>query len=200
MFMRLVIISIFLSVVFCKAQDIANLYSGELDLPPGTYYKDLDNDLPKFVGLWEMNNGNEIVQVRLLLQERFFDGEYYFDEIYGEYSYAVNGDELVNTMPNLNNTSMQLYYHNISAVVVIPRDAAPKCPECGPFERRLNLSFDDPEREYIPAQVAFRYRVVNGEEQLLMKIIGSGAYKAPFENAPDDLRLPIGDYVLTKVE
>lgn len=187
-------------VISCKAQDIANLYSGDLDLPPGTYYKDLDNDLPKFVGLWEMNDGNEIVQVRLLLQERFFDGEHYNNHIYGEYSHTVNGNELVNTMPNLNNQIIDLFFHNITGTVVIPKDAAPKCPECDPFERRLILSFNDPERQYIPANVVFRYRLVNGEEQLLMKIIGSGAYKAPFENAPDDLRLPIGDYVHTKVE
>ena len=93
----------------CKAQQpILPLYSDEIQDTNNAYYKDLDGDLTKVVGVWQYTNGNEIFKLVLKKKEQYFINlthrnlSLYQDVIYGEYRYVnSSGIEIINTLTNI---------------------------------------------------------------------------------------------------
>ncbi len=56
---QLIIIIIAFAVIACKAQHPVVGLDASYDTPEGAYYKDLDNELNKFVGTWKFISSNE---------------------------------------------------------------------------------------------------------------------------------------------
>jgi hypothetical protein len=142
-------------------------------LPAGTYYKDMDNDLDKFVGTWKWENGNNSWTITLEKIEYYFDGEYYLDLLIGEYQYIENGDLLINTLSLLNDPSIQGDYHNISGSLILNKFHPLPCEDCSTDERRVKLFFNTPQGSYNgDADLWLRHRIINGVEQLDARLYG----------------------------
>lgn len=86
------------------AQNIINVNSTNtsMDVPAGTYLKDIDHTFDPFLGTWKYQNGNEILIIKLEKVEQHLDAEYgtYEDFIKGNYSYSTDGGAtyVVNTI------------------------------------------------------------------------------------------------------
>lgn len=74
-----------------------------IEMPPGTYIKDLSNTFDVFLGTWKYQNGNEIFTIKLEKSEDLLT-EYgnYTDYIKGNYSYSTDGGitYVTNTIEN----------------------------------------------------------------------------------------------------
>lgn len=161
---------------------------------PGAYHKDIYNDYDKFVGTWKYEeNGKVFIVVfkKQLMQFNPYDN-IYMDILIGEYKYSENGIELVNTLSNLiaNPTP---YSYNISGAVIKNRNLPAS-------ERGLTFSFVDPERDYLQVTLGVIY--LPSSNNLPPKINVSFRQSTsivPSETSPREIRIPLQEYVLTKV-
>ncbi|MDX1774516.1 hypothetical protein DFR65_1234 [Oceanihabitans sediminis] len=147
----------------CKAQNpIISLFDGNEYLKTeNAYYKDTYNDFDRFVGTWKFTDGNEeftmILKKKVQHQFTYINRTYYEDTMYGEYQYIdENGNELVNTLSNIDNTVTNISEHKIFGSSIIPYKFLPKCEDCLSDERRLELSITDPNREYLNTNIVLR--------------------------------------------
>lgn len=78
----LILLSIF--SISCKAQIYPLNYKE--DVPVGAYYKDLDGELNKYIGLWKGIWNGKTLFLDLKKVKYFYDGNnaYYKDQIFGE--------------------------------------------------------------------------------------------------------------------
>lgn len=129
-----------IAIISCKAQTIKPLYlSGSFN--SGNYYKDIDNDLDKFVGTWLYTN--DIMTFKIILKKRtnIFDtySNCYVDIIVGEYQYIENGIEQTNTLSSID-INPESYEGN-----QIRGNLFSRCDGCLPGQRKvLHLSLFDP--------------------------------------------------------
>ena len=195
----LVLITILLAFN-CKAQ--SPLYKADPNLPPGTYYKDMNNDLDKFEGTWVWQDGNASFTMVLQLEEQYYDGDYYRDILKGEYQYInEDGVIVINTLPLLNDASIEALDHNISGSLILNKFQPLPCFECGVDERRVKVFFNDPQMTYKHTGFWLRHRVVNGVEFLEAKLIGyRETPQSSGEISLDNGGVPFGEYVMIKQE
>lgn len=198
------ILKFFLLVVClsCKAQTIVPLANNHSDLyhKPNTYTKDVDNEFGKYEGTWKYQNGNTILIIKL--QKKVFDyfaeKNYYEDLIIGEYAYIVNGTELINTLNKLNVPQPSTGSYDIYGNRIVHRGITPICNDCSLDEKRVILFIDDPERDYLDNSLVLRYKIENGTPKIVAKIYKSGTSIFIPAGAPDEMRVPYGEYILTK--
>lgn len=183
----------------CKAQN-APLYLIDRTLPEGTHFKDLDNDLNKFVGTWKWQSNDSIITIVLQKKEDVFfnNRNQYEDYIIGEYKFEINGVVLIDYLYKLQDPTIIGLEHYLAGNRIMDKRFFPKCDECSINERRLHLYFTDPEYSYIPSGMVLRHKLINGIEQLHIKFRTIGSYVQPYENAPEQNRIPFGDYVFIK--
>lgn len=133
----------------CKAQTVG--LDAPYDTPEGAYYKDLNNELDKFEGTWIFDNGSVTFIIVLEKVEHELIDQDYHDMLIGEYRYAVDGVDIVNT---LSNNSEQ---PNIAGGYIHKKMAYPACIDCDENERRIDMYFNDPERSYLDDSIVVRY-------------------------------------------
>lgn len=182
------------SVLICKAQSPI-LPLMDPSSTQGAYYKDLNNELAKFVGTWKYQNANETLTIVLEKKTMFFnvDDNFYEDILVGEYRYNVNGIDKVNTLSNLNNNHINQYLYNIGGSILI--DKYPVIPG----SRRIEMYFRDPERDYLNKSIRIKHIDSPGNLPDKIEIKWTGdAIVLPNENSPINLRVPEQDYILTK--
>jgi hypothetical protein len=186
------------SALSCKAQT-AELFHYDTYLPEGTYYKDLNNDLDKFVGTWKYQQGNTVLTIVLQKKTHVLNTlNKYYDLIIGEYKYEVDGQIVLNYLPRLQDVNVIGNDHYISGHAILAKNDIPKCEECNLLERRLEVYFTDPEREYLPNAMILRHQIINGVEQLTAELGGASSYSVDEENLPLEPRVPYGTYILIK--
>jgi len=193
-YITIIVISSILSFS-CKAQ-VTPLYKANPDLPEGTYYKDLDNDMEKFGGTWMWENGNTSFTMILDKEEHIFsESENVFhDMVVGEYQFIENGIEIINTLPRLNDASIIGHGFYLSGTAILHKNHPPlKCDDCTNDERRIKLFLYDPGTPHIPMQIILRHIVDNGIEKLQAMIIGGGSY-IDSTTHPNTPRIPFGVY------
>jgi hypothetical protein len=199
------ILTVVLITISCKAQNpIIPLYNGSDKFQTNNaYYKDVDNDLGKLIGVWiyEDNTTTLKIEIQKLIQHYYQESNngisYYEDYLIGEYQYKENGNEIINTLSNLSNLSFNTENHNILGSRIIDWAKRPQCDECNPNIRRINLSFYDPGRDYIDARIIIKHFIENGIEKIRATII-DGYKVLPYPDAPVVMRIPFGEYILTK--
>lgn len=189
-----ILITVSLFALSCKAQTLG--LDGSHDSPDGTYYKDLNNELDKFEGTWVYTNGNTILTITFEKEEYVSVRNKHRDYLYGEYSYIENGEEVVNTLSNLNNSTTQ---KNIGGSYIHKKTDYPACGDCTENERRIDMYFNDPERSYLSDGIVVRYLLdETNPEKLEVVIYQSGGGILPDENSPDVPRVPYGTYIMEK--
>jgi hypothetical protein len=196
--MKKILITLTILIAFsCKSQIIPqnNAY---VNIPNNAYVKDTENFLDNFVGTWQYQNGNEQLILTLSKVLHYDYDSYYIDILIGEYKYIdSNGNTLINTLSDMNNpNSLDPLDHNISGARSLVRLEYPSCPECAIGEYRIKSFFYDPEREYQNLGIVFRSISTN---QIKVKLFRDGISATNDPNAPDEMRVPAGDYLMNKI-
>jgi len=189
-----------ITAISCKAQSpIYPLSDNTIEIINNAYYKDIDGDLDHFVGTWLYQSGNTSFKITLQKALQYFNGEYYEDLLTGEYQYIEGGVELVNTFSN---NPVDVFYHNITAPRIIYKGQYPSCPTCSLLERRVFLSFDDPDPNlsYISSAIVLRYiNDGSGIEKMEVQLVSNGTKILPYDGAPNQPTVPYGEYILIKL-
>ncbi len=187
------------TLLSCKAQNpVVNIDASRSNTPDGAYFKDLNNEFDKFTGTWIYSSGSTIFTIELKKVEMIFNGKDYQDKLVGEYKYIVNGLEVINTLPNINNTNTAK--HAISGRRIINNNQSIVCDDCGTGERRVELYFDDPERIYLNSSIILRYLLnETSPEKLQVTIYAYDSSSRPSSDSPTTPRVPYDTYILEKL-
>lgn len=202
----------FISLTFgCKAQTPVIPFDvpgyGEIT---GAYYKDTQNFLNQYEGIWLYSQNGTELKIVLQKIELFHKAggirNFYTDYIIGEYQYKVNGIEIQNTLSNLNSGQLHIYDYNIYGNGQSPGNKIPTpCPECLPGEKKLRADYTEPSRrnvEGLESEMVFRRFTENGVVKLKVWFYPiSGSYGYTTDGQPTDIDrhlLPYGEYIFTK--
>lgn len=179
----------FTTLLSCKAQNpVVAIDANYSSASNGTYFKDLNNEMGKFIGTWLFSSNG--INFTLIIQKRetVFNGKHYEDVLIGEYKYEANGIEVVNTLPDISNNNP--VKHAIFGNYVLPCD--------GCTNRKFSLLFEDSQRSYLEASIILDYLINSNPEQIRVKLIGGESTILPDENSPELMRVPYGTYIMTK--
>lgn len=181
----------------CKAQTpIVNLDESRLQTSDGAYFKDIQNDLGRLVGTWKFTEANNSFTIKLEKIEMYFDDEDFEDLLIGEYSYSENNNTIINTLSNLNNSSVDAYERNLVGNEIAENNRYTECDNCDENTRRIGLTISDPERPYLTAHMLI-IRYIS-ETQIKATVVATHGVMIPNENSPTQLRVPNGEYIMTK--
>ena len=190
-------LSILLFLLFTfsfRAQSITvGLDEHRYNVPSNAYFKDLNNELNKFEGIWKYSLRGEEFVLELKKIQKVEIRNNFRDYLIGEYSYRKDGEFLVNTFPLTNSDNT-----NIGGSYIVSNDIMPVCENCTSDERRFELYFNDPERSYLPSSLVIRYLQNSSPEKLEVIIYDRDSIILPYENAPTEPRVPYGTYVMVK--
>lgn len=174
------------------------------------YYKDINNIHNQYVGTWLYTNGNTslkiILRKRTMMHSAGNIYSYYADYLVGEYQYIENGIELVNTLASINNEYNDGWDYNLCSTYLKRNDTYPKCNECSPTEKRLNMQFNEPSRRHITGfSNDFALRRFFESETEKLKIwftcTDNGIYRTKDDfnlTTITGFSLPYGEYTLIK--
>ena len=184
----------------CKSKLIVvPINSSFNDAPAGTYFKDFDNEMEKFVGTWQYIVGNESLTIVLQKKIMVPYKAYFEDLLVGEYEYILSGTTLVNTIHLLNNSSITVAEHNILGRRIVPNNAQPICTDCSSSDRRFKLYFFDSERDYLRSvRITLQYITNSSPSQMKVTIAPEDGGILPYDDAPIETRVPYGEYLMTK--
>jgi len=190
-----------LTLVFssCKAQ-IAPLYQMDSDLPSGTHFKDVDNDLNDFVGAWKWENNDSIIDIEFQKWEDIFfdDTNQYEDMLVGAYKFTVNGNVVQNNFSQLNDNSIYILDHYIAGNTILHKTQYPKCENCDDDQRQVFVYFTDPQREYLNSAMVLRHKVEDGIEKMEVVFYSFNYTVQPSIDSPMVNRIPYGNYTFIK--
>jgi hypothetical protein len=199
--MKNIIIPIIVIFLFiqCKAQspviDIDTWDGTEIQ---GAYFKDVNNYLNNFIGTWVYTNGNTTFKIVLKKQIKAFNTVYYEDYLIGEYQYIENGVEKINTIPQIDSVYPNQQSHGISGNNILENHNRPKCLDCLPNERRVELGFSDPIRQ-LGGELLLQRIIVNGQPALKAFKRTTIYYISMEEKSPyTEMLVPSGEYILIK--
>lgn len=189
----------------CSAQTILPLF-GETPRVPGAHYKDTFNDFDNYTGTWKFTSGTTELTI-VLRKELHYHNTFsnkYQDIVYGEYKYILNGVEKINTMQALTTIPVDPFSNNIVGSGLNTVENYPVCTTCPAGQKRLSLSFTDPTRAHISGlrgRVTLRRVDAGGQQKLEMWLRSDGNISYKEGNPPeyDQLNVPYGKYILTKV-
>ena len=183
----------------CKAQN-APLYQMDSDLPEGTHFKDLNNNLSDFVGTWKWESNDSIVTIDFQKWEDVFfeDTNQYEDMLVGSYKLTVNGTVILDYLSQLEDNSIYIYDHYLAGNTVLHKNRYPVCDDCTIDQRQVSVFFTDPLYEYLNSAMVLRHKVDNGIEKMNVVFYPFSYYVRPSADSPTENRIPYGDYTFIK--
>lgn len=208
---EVLILSIGLITLSCKAQNVVSIYDGPWDLPPRPrYFKDVYNDHNKFVGTWKWQNGTNSWTIEFKKVVKFESkiknettGLYtseYNDYLVGEYKYVSNGLERINSYPLL--LGKDPYSYNIYAHTITTTNRGfPPCSECAPNTRFIIGKIKDPTRPGLLGKIRMAIFTENGIEKIRLRITypdSDPSVIGPNYSGPKTISINSGVYTLIK--
>ncbi|MEY8849927.1 DUF6705 family protein [Psychroserpens sp. XS_ASV72] len=194
-------ISILVFTIYsCKAQTPVLSLKNPGIYQDGAYYKDLDNELDKYVGTWVHQNGNTELVLSFIKKEQTFNGSWYKDSLLGEYKYIENGTEIMNFLPRLTDPNVNDGQHYVRFSSFYKKMEHPSCEDCSVTERRLQMHFRDPapDRKHFSNYIILRHIVENGVEKIVAYLTGPQGSYSIADGQPFDIRVPSGYYTLMR--
>lgn len=154
----------------CKAQSpILPLEDQGWNDIDNAYYKDINNELNTYEGIWLYTDGNTSLKISLVKSVQFFNGDCYEDTIVGGYQYIENGIEKINTLADANDPSLG-YEASIDGNIIYDNCKYLSVDDCLDSEKYIGLSINDITSDgHIGDLILFK-RIVNGQEVLKMNI------------------------------
>jgi len=192
----LIIFLLISCVLSCKAQSpVVDIEADRTKVPNGAYFKDAQNKLGKYTGTWKYTNGNTTFTITIVKMLQYFNGKDYEDILIGEYKYVDNGVEIINTLSDINGTSIAPYDHLIVGSLLVNKKSYVACPDCSEGEMRAALSISDPSRVHLTQHmIVLRYI---DSQQITSTIVSTHGVMID-EGDPINLRVPDGEYTMTK--
>lgn len=174
--MKYIVLLISLFFIHCKAQSPVlprydnSILTGDID---NAYYKDITNFHGQFEGTWLYNDGTKTIKVvfqkRNMILKSFFTISYYEDHLIGEIQYTNNGQEVLNSLPNLNvNYPNNIWKYSMVSMAQLDNQDAPVCPTCPAGTLRLMMQYSEQGNDDDCLEAEFvMYKIVeNGIEKL----------------------------------
>jgi len=185
----------------CTAQSsVVNLTDRNGTRLTGVYYKDIDNTLENFIGTWKYTKGNKSLIIIIKKVTKDYNSHYYEDYLVGEYKYVENGVEIINTIPQFDSIYENQRNHNIWGNRILENTYKPKCSDCLPNEKRVELGFNDPIRQ-LGGELILRRVTLNGQPALKAFKRTTNYYISMDEQSPyTEMLVPSGEYMLIKQE
>ncbi|MEW5675797.1 DUF6705 family protein [Flavobacterium enshiense] len=187
-----------ISLSSCKAQ-IVNIDNDNYSRIPGVYYKDTNNQLDRYVGTWLYTNG--MTSLKIIIQKKYNNfnpsKNFYEDILIGEYQYIENGVEIVNTLPRLQDSSINSRNHFISGNYLLKHFYRPICNDCDEIFKRVRIHFKDPERDYMMTDAYIGYQENLPNDKMIFDL-QMGTSLIPNDTSPQTTRVPAGHYILVK--
>ncbi len=174
------------------------------DRPLGAYYKDFNNVLDPFIGVYVYEQEGIYFKIDLRKKIKNYNGRDYEDLIYGDYLYKVNGVEKVNTFPPGNSHGLELPDYDVSKVheiygnfILTGNDLG--CDECDEDSVRLRVGFDEPGIRLI-GRLELRKIEVNGQSAVKANLWWGVVNQIKKEGDPPTLpaTVPGGTYIMYK--
>jgi hypothetical protein len=204
--MKILYLSIGLLIAFssCAQGNIEPRYKGYNYGTDGIYYKDTFNDYNVFEGTWILNNQTTFFKIILQKKEHLHGlnsfSNYYTDAIVGEYLYAENGVDHINTLSNLNNNYQNPYSYNIAGGY-ISKYGDNTCLNCNSGNIAVEAYLSEPNCDNAPENYFYmRHFFENGIEKIevIFNPI-SGVIRDPdLGNLCLEYTIPYGSYILEK--
>ena len=189
-------------LISCSAQNIVPYDSDERFFVPnsGDYYKDTNNDFNIYEGEWKWENssGDEELIFRLVKETNTHpDLDFSADLLVGEYKYVANNVEHANTLGAMNNPNIRGNYHKITGMNIMSKYVKPQCLECSEDEKRIGLNIEHDDYYGVNGNFVLRHFVENGLEKLKVTLY-DGSWLPDDQNAPEDIDIPFGEYIMIK--
>jgi hypothetical protein len=184
---------IFILVTFftisCKAQQIKDVFRDE-EYQAGVYYKDLNNNLNPFVGIYTYTNGTKTFKMELRKMIHSSVNNIYFEDmIIGAYEYKDGNTIIASTFDNLNNGNfIDGNNFKLKASNIFIGDW-PGCDVCTTnthwMSGRIRAT------TYVGSnEIRFKKVVENGQEALRVLIMAGGVSSVP-EGQPKPIQPPL---------
>lgn len=118
--MKKIYLTLLLGVTFlCKAQQIFPLNTKDNNLPPNSYIKDVDNQLPDFEGTWKGEWNNKIITIIFKKAKRYDTlsqkNPFYKDILYGKFQVKESTGKIL-----FDNLSIQEKDSKIEGIFITP--------------------------------------------------------------------------------
>lgn len=167
---------------------------------PNEYYKDIDNDLNKFIGTWQFTDGG-LTTFKIILKKKtnYYDSYFqcYTDILVGEYQYIEEGIEQCNTL-SLIDTRLNADDNTISGNSLF------RCDTCIPGQRdKVHLTLTDPRVTGFGhvLQMDVKYYIENGLPKLKVALYNNDVLPDTMVSnyPPNYLVVRKGKYIMTKL-
>lgn len=79
------------------------------------YYKDINNDLDKFLHTWKYEGDNIELIITFYLNQHIESGGDYYDEIYARFKYSENGSIIYDNLDDLSASKTKIFGSSISS-------------------------------------------------------------------------------------
>lgn len=182
----------------CKSQSIIiPMGSGQnIEHSQNYYLKDSSNEFDKFIGEWKYQNGNSVFVLRLKKEVQYQTPFNYFrDLLVGEYQFIENGVEIINTLSNLDNTSINGRYHKINGGAYLRRLPSYCNDNSTSQEIKIEVQIEDPNDSFTEGRLILRHIIENGIEKLEVCLLDESSMAA---SETSRLAIPDGFYVFVK--
>ena len=162
---KIVLTLVLISAIHCKAQSpIIDIVGQSGPIINNAYYKDVNNVLNTFEGTWQSydpltNSTLKIVLVKKQMMSRVI---YFEDVLIGEYQFIANGDEVLNTLNNINTVYPTPYHHKIAGNYMFVGPQRSPFTNSSANEIRVDLHFTD----NCGGGITIRKTTVNGTEAI----------------------------------
>lgn len=194
---------LFLVTISCKSQSIRNLEIEDYNFESGYYYKDINNKLTPFVGVWRYTNGNTLLELNIQKKENHFFNSlnYSTDILLGEVKYIENGIVKIDRIQNFNINNINGSVHENFSMVgkrIIPNTSSPYCAQCSPFYKRVYITFHD----FLEPTLSFNSYIGLTDEpgfNQLIFMLHQATSVIPDDGLPHTQTIPSGIYTLTKL-
>ncbi|QHI36912.1 hypothetical protein IMCC3317_22820 [Kordia antarctica] len=104
-----ILFGMFLTCGFAQQDETVSIHKlgnhDDQDYSKSYYYKDINNDLDKFVGTWKYDDGNKKLTLVFYKDVHATSGKDYSDEIYARFKYEENGTVIYNTLSDFSASS-----------------------------------------------------------------------------------------------
>jgi|SRR5690606_11947695 len=158
------------------------------------YYKDINNFMDPFEGTWLYTNGNTSFKIVLTKETMQYTGKFYTDYLSGEYQYIENGNEVVNTLSNIDP-----YNIGIGGDSLLKPHHRPVCNDCPANGRRVQVIIRD-KITGLNGTFTLKLTTVNGQPAIEGFIYGSGPALVLEGNPPPymEMVIPTGTFTFIK--
>lgn len=180
------------------SQNIVNIENQNGDIIEGTYYKDVNNVLDPYVGTFQFQNNEMLIEITLeKRQMENINNVYFEDIIIGEYRYVKNGQEISNTLSNLNFPQLNPYEYSITGNTVLIGNVR-GCDDCLLYEKRVELGISDKGNDRI-GTIIIRKIFQNNQELFQFSIMWSMRIYNPVVSPSTQIGLPNGEFLFFKL-